>query len=102
MSLREALGLAFIVVGLALTPVAWTTSRIWWLLVFTLLVIGCSLFVTDRVYRRMMRSERDGGVGRSATSGRSTPTDIHNYSGWRSGGRSETMDDGPGGDGGGD
>jgi hypothetical protein len=103
MSLRETLGLVFIILGLVLTPVAWVTSRALWLLAFLLLAIGGCLFVTDRIYRRMTKSERDVGAGGgSHSSGRPMPTDIHNYTGWRSGGRSETMGEGPGGEGGGD
>jgi hypothetical protein len=102
MSLREALGLALIILGLVLTPVAWTTSRSLWLLAFVLFAVGGGLFMTDRIYRRMVKADREGGTGGGGSSGSPMPTDIHNYTGWRSGGRSETMGEGPGGDGSGD
>lgn len=100
MSIRETLGLALIILGLVLTPVAWMTSRALWLLAFALFVIGAGLFVTDRVQRRMAKPDQNGGDG--CSTGRAMPTDIHNYNGWRSGGRSETMDNSTGGEGGSD
>lgn len=102
MSLRETLGLVLIILGLVLTPVAWMTSRSLWFLAFGLFAVGGSLFMTDRIYRRMVKSDRNAGTGGRGAAGQPMPTDIHNYTGWRSGGRSETMGDGPGGDGGSD
>lgn len=101
MSIRETLGLALIILGLVLTPVAWATSRELWLLAFGLFALGAGLFVTERIQRRMAKAERDGG-GDGGSSGRAMPTDIHNYTGWRSGGRSETMDNSSGGESGSD
>jgi hypothetical protein len=102
MSIRELFGLALIFAGLVLTPVAWTTSRTLWLLSFLLFAVGGALFMTDRILRRMAKSDRESG-GRSGPAGQPMPTDIHNYTGWRSGGRSDSMDGPSGGsDGGGD
>lgn len=100
MAWRELLGLALVTAGLVLTPVAWITSRILWLVAFALMVAGAYLFFSARVLRRMERDRREGTAG-SADVGRPMPTDIHNYTGWRSGGRSETMDN-TGGDADGD
>ena len=90
MSFREWLGLILTVVGLVLTPVAWAFSRPLWVLAFGLMGVGLMLFFTDRVYRRLKRSS-DHSSGSGNTSGHAMPTDIHNYTGWRSGGRSESM-----------
>lgn len=90
MSFREWVGLVLVAAGLVLTPVAWAFSRALWALVFGVMVVGLMLFFTDRVSRRMKRSSQSAGSGHG--NGNPVPTDIHNYTGWRSGGRSETMD----------
>jgi hypothetical protein len=88
MSFREWVGLVLVAVGLVLAPVAWAFSRPLWALAFGVMVVGLMLFFTERVSRRMKRSSESAGSGH----GHPLPTDIHNYTGWRSGGRSETMD----------
>jgi hypothetical protein len=99
MTFREVLGLVLIAVALVLIPVAWTFSRTLWFVAFAVFVVGVVLFFTDRIYRRMSKAEAGGSGGGSSGA---MPTDIHNYTGWRSGGRSETMDNsshaGDGGD----
>lgn len=101
MTFREVLGLVLITAALVLIPVVWTLSRMLWLAAFAMFVVGIALFLTDRVSRRMSKAETGGSSG-SGSSGHAMPTDIHNYTGWRSGGRSETMDNsshaGDGGD----
>jgi len=90
MNTRETLGLVFIIVALILVPAAWAFSRLLWMLAFALLVIGSWLFYTDRLIKKEVRLTRK--TGKSDCSGRAMPTDIHDYTGWGSGGRSETMD----------
>jgi len=90
MNFRETAGFVLIVVGLVLVPAAWVFSRLLWLLAFLLLVIGAALFYTARIRKREEAIEREGGG--SGCHRPAMPTDIHNYTGWRSGGRSETMD----------
>ena len=90
MNFRETAGFVLIVVGLVLVPAAWVFSRLFWLLAFLLLVIGAALFYTARIRKREEAIEREGS--RSGCHGPAMPTGIHNYTGWRSGGRSETMD----------
>ena len=98
MTFRDILGLVLITAALVLIPVAWTFSRVLWLVAFVVFVVGGVLFFTERVHRRLSEAVKDGSTG-SGSSGRAMPTDIHNYTGWRSGGRSETMDNaGDGGD----
>lgn len=89
MTLREWIGLGFIIVGLLLLPAAWAFSRILWLLSFSMLAVGLWLFYTHRVLRREARLEKTSG---SQHTGREMPTDIHNYTGWQQAGRSKTMD----------
>lgn len=101
MATREIFGLVLIAIALVLIPVAWVASRGLWFLAFAMFVLGVALVLTDRVTRRMAASDKEGS-GNADGSGRPMPNDIHNYTGWRSGGRSETMDNsshaGDGGD----
>jgi hypothetical protein len=80
-----------IAIALLVTPVAWLSSRVLWFVAFAMFVSGVALFFTERVMRRISKSEGNG-TDSAGSSGRAMPTDIHNYTGWRSGGRSETMD----------
>ncbi len=102
MAAREIFGLVLIAIALVLIPVAWVSSRTLWFVAFAMFAIGAALFFSERVYRRMAKSEKEGSGGGSETSGRPMPNDMHNYTGWRSGGRSESMDNsshaGDGGD----
>ena len=102
MNLREAIGLLLIIVALVLVPVAWAFSRLLWVLAFFLLVAGAMLFYTERVRKREERTEKESGGTSSQGTSAAMPADIHNYTGWHSGGRSGTVDSAPdsgGGDG---
>lgn len=90
MSPRELFGLMLIVAGLVLVPAAWSFSRTLWLLALGLFCVGGGLFYTERMLRREANLEREN-TG-NATQAAAMPADIHNYTGWRSGGRSGTMD----------
>lgn len=92
MTLREALGLALLVIAIALVPVGWYASRMLWLLSLIGIIVGAALFYTERRLKREIQIEKESAGG-GAGCGPAVPTDIHNYTGWRSGGRSETMDD---------
>jgi membrane protein implicated in regulation of membrane protease activity len=92
MNLREAIGLLLIIMALVLVPVAWAFSRLLWALAFFLLLAGAMLFYTERVRKREEKIEKESGGASCHGTGAAMPTDIHNYTGWRSGGRSETMD----------
>ncbi len=100
MNLRETLGFLLVVAGLVLLPAAWAFSRRLWLVAFLLLVVGMVLFYTERMLKREQANGREG-VG-SGCDGSAVPTDINNYTGWQSGGRSETMDSSSDSGGGGD
>jgi len=90
MVFREMAGLVLTVIAFALTPVAWVSSRAMWAGVFTLTVLGLWLLFTDRVVRKLSRSSN--GAANADSSGHAMPSDIHNHTGWRSGGRMETFD----------
>jgi len=89
---REAIGLSLFVLSIALTPVAWATSRLLWAVCGLLFLLGAALFYTQRMVDREIASAKDGGEAASRYTGPKMSGDVHNYSGWRSGGRSETMD----------
>lgn len=88
-SLREVTGLVLIIAGVAALPLTWMFSRLWWAACFLLVLIGVVLFLTDRISDRL---EEDRKQGSDRPVRPEVPGDVHNYSGWRSGGRSETMD----------
>lgn len=90
MVFREIVGFVVTVIGFALTPVAWVSSRAMWAAVFACTVLGLWLLFTDRVMRKLDNSSNDAAGAEG--SGRAMPTDIHNHSGWRSGGRMETYE----------
>ena len=90
MAARKILGLVFIAITLVLIPVAWVSSRAVWFVAFAMFAGEFVLFFSGRVYRCIEVSEKEGSGGLE-TSGRAMPTDIHNYTDWRSGGRSESM-----------
>ena len=92
MRLREAIGLILVIIALVLVPAAWAFSRLLWGLALLLFVAGLLLFYTERMAKREERLEKKTGRASGHGEGTFVPTDIHNYTGWRSGGRSETMD----------
>jgi membrane protein implicated in regulation of membrane protease activity len=92
MNLREAIGLLLIIAALVLVPVAWAFSRLLWALAFFMFVAGAMLFYTERMRKREEKIEKESGRASYHGTGMAMPTDLHNYTGWRSGGRSETMD----------
>ncbi|HET9216921.1 MAG TPA: hypothetical protein VFR18_08080 [Terriglobia bacterium] len=96
---REIAGLVIAVVAVALIPIGWYFSRTIWIIAFVFAVAGLLLMFT----KRLMKSERDIENTPSAYSPPvrpSVPGDVHNYSGWRDGGRS--LGGGDSADGGGD
>lgn len=91
MTLREVLGLALLVIAITLVPVGWYASRMLWFLSLIGVILGAALFYTERRLKREAQIEKER-LGGGTSYGPAVPTDIHNYTGWRSGGRSETMD----------
>jgi hypothetical protein len=83
-SFREIVGLVLSCIAVALVPVGLYASRSLWLLAALLAAIGVTLFYTERVERKERELERQPS---NEPVRESVPADIHNYSGWRSGGR---------------
>ncbi len=98
LNFRETLGLTLIVLSLILIPTAWTFSRTLTVIAFVLFGVGVALFYTERVQKRDERMAKEAG-GSGGDCGSLMPTDIHNHTGWRTGGR--RADDNHGGGGGG-
>lgn len=90
MNFREGLGLVLAVVGAALVPLGWIVSAKIYLIAFVVFAVGAYLFYTERRLKRELEIEKER-FGRRA-SGPEVPVDIHNYTGWRSGGRRQDME----------
>jgi hypothetical protein len=97
MEARNWIGTALIVAGMALQPVGW--MFVLWLQIVSLLLIfaGLLIFITQKYIEKSEEQEFHS----SSSGGTVVPSDIHDHSGWGSGGRSESWSDGNG-DGGGD
>ena len=100
LNFREWLGLVVLVLSVALVPVGMYVSPLLWAASFVGVCVGVWLLYTERVLRREAQAEKEGGS--SQPTGREMPGDIHNYSGWRSGGRSESFESQSSGGGDGD
>lgn len=96
MTFREIFGLTITTAGIVILPLAWMFSRLLWLIAGVLIFVGVTLFYTERVRKRAEQLEKEAGGGGS---GPGVPGDVHNYSGWQTGGRSGTMDGDSGGGG---
>ena len=84
--IREIAGLIIAGIGAALVPIGWYFSKTLWAAAFVLFVLGVILMLTKRV----LKSEHEIENTSSAYSPPvrpSVPGDVHNYSGWRDGGR---------------
>ena len=90
MTVREIIGLVFLIVGIALVPLGWIVTHSILLLAGLLLVAGSWLFYTARILKRgeQLAKESTG----SGNYGAPMPSDIHNYTGWRTGGRTQPLD----------
>jgi hypothetical protein len=89
-NLRKAIGLALVIVALVMVPTGWAYSRILWVAAFVFFVVGIFLFYTERMHKREEQIEKEASARSSG--GTAVPTDIHNYTGWRSGSRSESFE----------
>jgi len=87
MSIREMLGILLVLIGLVLTPLAWAYMHLLWGFCIVLFGVGGYLFFTKRVQEKLDELDRDDR--RSTNSGTPMPTDIFNYTGWRSGGHKD-------------
>jgi hypothetical protein len=85
--IREVSGLVVAIVGVALVPIGWYFSRLLWIGALVLFVVGLLLLLTERV----LKSEREienTSAAYAPPVRPGVPGDVHNYSGWRDGGRS--------------
>ena len=84
---REISGLVVAIAGVALVPIGWYFSRLLWIAAVLLVVLGLLLLLTDRVLK--FEHEIENASAAYAPPVRpGVPGDVHNYSGWRDGGRS--------------
>ncbi len=95
---REGLGLVLAVIGVALVPLGWMVSTGIYLLSCLLVGAGVLLFYTEQRRAREEKIERERTGGGTGTG---VPGDVHNYSGWQTGGRRQPLDS-PSDSGGGD
>ena len=85
MKFRELIGLLLIVLGFVITPVAWAYYHILWGLCILLIGGGAYLFHTERVSKKLDEIEKeDQYSSRSSNYSAPMPSDIFNYTGWRS------------------
>lgn len=87
---RERIGLVFLIAGMAIVPLGWIVSHKILLLSGLLLGVGGSLFYTARMRKREEQIAKE--CTGSGNYGPSVPRDVHNYTGWRSGGRTQPLD----------
>lgn len=97
MTLREIIGLALLIVGTALIPLGWIVSHKILLLAVVLDFIGFWLFYTERILKQEIQQAKDGVS--SGSYGSHVPGDMNNYTGWLTGGRTDTFDSGSAGSG---
>src|SRR5688500_13171692 len=90
MNFREGVALAVATCGPPLFPQGMLNSALFFFICFVLLAVGLALFFTGRMSKRAERIEKESTE--RGGSGSQVPTDMHNYSGWRSGGRREDLE----------
>ena len=90
MNVREITGLALLIVGTAIVPLGWIISHKLLLLAALFIVVGTWLFYTERMLKREEQLSKESSS--NGNYGAPIPGDIHNYSGWRTGGRTEHFD----------
>ena len=99
---RNWIGIMIVIAGVIIQPIGWMFH--FWLQVasFILIFVGVLIFATQKYIQKSEERE----FGSSSGSGQAMPGDIHDYSGWGEGGRSESWSSshggGDGGGGGGD
>ena len=93
---RNWIGLTIAFIGMVLQPIGWILYPWVRILSLVLFAVGVAIFFTQKYIEQMDAKEFGSGSDPSS----SGPGDIYNYSGWRSGGRSESgLSDSDGGSG---
>jgi len=97
MEARNWIGIIIILVGVILQPIGW--MFVFWIqwLSFALIFIGVFIFATQRYIEKLEEREFNGG----SSGGHVKLGDVHDYSGWGEGGRSESWSSSVGSDSGG-
>lgn len=90
MTVRETIGLLLLVSGIAMAPLGWIVSHKLLIVSAALISVGAALFYTARMVKRDEALEREASSSGSYSP--AVPTDIHNYTGWRTGGRTDPLD----------
>lgn len=85
MEARNYIGIVLVAIGTTLIPIGWMFSPITAVIGLVTLVLGLIIFMTQRYIEKSEETE----FGGSGQGGPSVPADIHDHSGWGSGGRSE-------------
>lgn len=98
LSFREGIGLFLAVVGAALVPLGWIISAKILVVAGILFGVGAVLFYSQRRIKREEEIEKESSGG--GGTGHAVPKDIHNYTGWRSGGRRDDFESTSGSSGG--
>jgi hypothetical protein len=93
--IREIVGVVLASLGVALIPIGWYLSRFLWVAAVVIALVGILLFMTKRVVAAEDELSRQSSAYAPPVKP-SVPGDIHNYSGWRDGGRSLGGGDGAG------
>ncbi len=88
MTARELLGLVSLVLGILILPLGWIVSHKILLLASLILCIGAWLFFTERLLKKELGKESSD----ISNSGPHVPADVNNYTGWRTGGRTQPLD----------
>jgi hypothetical protein len=92
MTARELIGFLLLIAGAALVPLGWIVSHKILLLAVALLALGVSLFYTERMLKREERLSGEGAAGDSCR--HVVPGDLHNATGWQTGGRTQPFESG--------
>jgi len=98
---RNWIGLIIIFIGVAIQPIGWMFYFWVQILSFILIVIGLLIFCTQKYLDYQVEKEFSSG----SSNGQGIPGDVHDHSGWGSGGQSSSWsssDSGGGDSGGGD
>ena len=94
MDFRKWIGLGSILAGVLIQPIGWMYEFWLQILSFVLIFVGAFIFVTQKYVDKAVKEFNSGGRGRRGRRGRRggpvMPGDIHDYSGWGKGGRSES------------
>lgn len=101
MEARHYVGIVIIIAGVGLQPVGWVYYYPLQILSFILIFIGVAIFATQKYLDR-----KDEALSNRYMPRQGMPGDIHDYSGWSNGGKSQSYqnfhssDSGDGGGGG--